>query len=57
MSRHELFDQFIQPIEDALHQMGIDYQIKERIKTPYSIWNKMQNKHVTFDEIYDILAV
>ena len=57
VSRHELFDQFIQPIEDALHQMGIDYQIKERIKTPYSIWNKMQNKHVTFDEIYDILAV
>ncbi len=57
VSRHELFDQFVQPIEDALHQMGIDYQIKERIKTPYSIWNKMQNKHVTFDEIYDILAV
>ena len=25
--------------------------------TPYSIWSKMQNKHVTFDEIYDILAV
>ena len=37
--------------------MGIKYQIKERIKTPYSIWNKMQNKHVTFEEIYDILAV
>ena len=56
-SRHELFDQFTQPIEDALRQMGINYQIKERIKTPYSIWSKMQNKHVTFDEIYDILAV
>ena len=55
--RHELFDQFTQPIEDALNQMGIKYQIKERIKTPYSIWNKMQNKHVTFEEIYDILAV
>ena len=55
--RHELFDQFTQPIEDALKQMGISYQIKERIKTPYSIWNKMQNKHVTFEEIYDILAV
>ena len=56
-SRHELFDKFTQPIREALDRMGISYQIKERIKTPYSIWSKMQNKHVTFDEIYDILAV
>ena len=56
-SRHELFDKFTQPIEDALNQMDIKYTIKERIKTPYSIWSKMQNKHVTFEEIYDILAV
>ena len=56
-SRHELFDQFTAPIEEALKQMGVKYQIKERVKTPYSIWNKMQNKHVTFDEVYDILAV
>ncbi|MBQ8714891.1 MAG: bifunctional (p)ppGpp synthetase/guanosine-3',5'-bis(diphosphate) 3'-pyrophosphohydrolase [Prevotella sp.] len=56
-SRHELFDQFTAPIEESLRQMGIKYEIKERVKSPYSIWNKMQNKHVTFDEIYDILAV
>lgn len=56
-SRHELFDQFTAPIEEALNQMGVKYEIKERVKTPYSIWNKMQNKHVTFDEVYDILAV
>ena len=55
--RHELFDQFTAPIEESLRQMGVKYQIKERVKTPYSIWNKMQNKHVTFDEVYDILAV
>ena len=56
-SRHELFDKFTQPIEDALKKMGVKYEIKERVKTPYSIWNKMENKHVTFEEIYDILAV
>lgn len=56
-SRRELFDQFTAPIEETLRHMGIKYEIKERVKTPYSIWNKMQNKHVTFDEIYDILAV
>ena len=56
-SRDELFSQFTSPIEAALKQMGIQYEIKERVKSPYSIWNKMQNKHVTFEEIYDILAV
>ncbi len=57
VKRHELFDQFTAPIEDSLRQMGIKYEIKERVKTPFSIWTKMQHKHVTFDEIYDILAV
>ena len=57
LSRHQSFDEFTQPIEAALQKMGFQYEIKERVKTPYSIWNKMQKKHVSFDEIYDILAV
>ena len=55
--REILFEQFKAPIKEALDKMGIDYEIKQRVKTPYSIWNKMQNKHVSFEEIYDILAV
>ena len=55
--RDSIFASFTQPIREALDRMGIQYEIKARVKSPYSIWNKMQNKHVTFDEIYDILAV
>lgn len=55
--RDELFDNFTSPIREALDAMGIEYTIKARVKSPYSIWNKMRNKHVSFDEIYDILAV
>ncbi len=55
--RDKLFEQFTEPIKTALDKMGVKYEIKARVKSPYSIWNKMQNKHVTFDEIYDILAV
>ena len=55
--RQQSFDQFTEPIEEALRKMGVKYEIHQRVKTPYSIWVKMQNKHVTFDEIYDILAV
>ncbi|MBR2102099.1 MAG: bifunctional (p)ppGpp synthetase/guanosine-3',5'-bis(diphosphate) 3'-pyrophosphohydrolase [Prevotella sp.] len=55
--RDELFSNFTAPIRQALDEMGVKYEIKARVKSPYSIWNKMQNKNVTFNEIYDILAV
>ena len=54
---HDIFEEFISPIREKLDALGLQYYVKERIKSPYSIWNKMQNKHVTFEEIYDILAV
>lgn len=55
--RDQLFDEFTAPIREALDRMGVNYLIKARVKSPYSIWNKMRNKHVTFDQIFDILAV
>ena len=55
--RDNLFAQFTAPIREELDKLGVEYKIKARVKSPYSIWNKMQNKHVSFDEIYDILAV
>mgnify|MGYP005939210481 FL=1 len=56
-SLDSLFSDFTGPIKKALDAMGLEYDLKARVKSPYSIWNKMQNKHVTFDQIYDILAV
>lgn len=53
---HSIFDEFTAPIREELDRQGIKYELKARIKTPYSIWNKMQNKGVSFEEIYDILA-
>ena len=55
--RNQLFEEFTAPIREALDKMGMKYEIRARVKAPYSIWTKMQNKHVTFGEIYDILAV
>ena len=52
-----IFEQFTAPIRQKLDEAGIRYDIKARIKKPYSIWSKMQTKHVTFEEVYDILAV
>lgn len=56
-ARNSVFDEFTAPIRKKLDEMGLRYEIKARVKSPYSIWNKMQNKHIPFEEIYDILAV
>ena len=48
---------FIAPIDVALKAAGFKYEIKKRVKTPYSIWNKMNNKGIAFDQIYDLYAV
>ena len=48
---------FIAPIDAALKAAGFKFEIKKRVKTPYSIWNKMNNKGVEFDQIYDLYAV
>lgn len=55
--RDSVFEEFTLPIREELDRLGVNYTIKARIKTPYSIWCKMQNKHIGFEEIYDILAV
>lgn len=48
---------FIQPITKILDSYNYDYQIIKRIKSPYSVFKKMQTKHCTFEEVYDLLAV
>lgn len=45
------------PIEQGLQAKGIKYDIKARSKSIYSIWRKMQDKGVQFEEIYDIIAM
>ncbi len=56
-SRQALFEEFTAPISEELDKLGLTYEIKGRVKSPYSIWTKMRNKHVTFEEVFDILAV
>ena len=55
--RDKVFQEFTAPIRAQLDKMGLQYHILARVKSIYSIWNKMQTKHVPFEEIYDILAV
>ncbi len=56
-ARQKDIDEFIAPIEKALKDAGYNFSVRQRIKTPYSIWYKMHNKHVGFDQIFDLYAV
>ena len=57
VERDKVFNEFTAPIRAQLDKMGLKYRILARVKSIYSIWNKMQTKHVPFEEIYDLLAV
>ena len=55
--RKTLFDHFAVPVNEKLKALGMQYEMRERVKSAYSIWNKMQAKNVTFEDIYAIFAV
>lgn len=57
VERDEVIEKFTPAIRKKLDSMGVKYSIKARIKSPYSIWCKMQKKHIPFEEVFDILAI
>lgn len=57
IDKEKEIDEFIAPINDALTAAGFSFEIKKRVKTPYSIWHKMQTKGITFEQVYDLYAV
>ena len=50
-------DSFIAPISEAMEKAGFSFEIRKRVKTPYSIWKKMNAKNLNFDQIYDLYAI
>ena len=56
-SRNKLFEHFAIPVDKKLKEMGLHYEMKARVKSAYSIWNKMESKGITFEDIYDLYAV
>jgi len=43
-------------IKQALAEAGLKVEVSGREKHPYSIWNKMAERHVNFEQITDIMA-
>lgn len=56
-NEHNLLDTFAAPIEAALTSQGIKYKLLKRVKSYYSIWSKMQERNISFEDIFDIFAL
>jgi GTP pyrophosphokinase len=55
--RQQIFSNFKPPIEAELEKLKLNYEIRCRVKTAYSIWQKMQSDQVPFEEIYNTFSV
>ena len=55
--KEKQIDDFVKEIRQILDKMDIDYEIRKRVKSPYSIWHKMRTKNVTFEQVFDLYAV
>jgi len=56
VNRNQIYNNFAAPVLKKLDAMGLKYTAKARVKSAYSIWNKMETKHIPFDEVYDLYA-
>ncbi len=55
--RENFVAEFVRPVEKTLKDRGFSFSMKARTKSIFSIWNKMQKKKVSFDEVMDLFAI
>ncbi len=57
VDREKYIEDFVSSLQDLLKREGINSTVYGRPKHIYSIWKKMQKKHLKFNELYDVRAV
>ncbi|MBO4282588.1 MAG: bifunctional (p)ppGpp synthetase/guanosine-3',5'-bis(diphosphate) 3'-pyrophosphohydrolase [Bacteroidales bacterium] len=55
--RQQFIRDFIRPIQERMDERGIKGEIIYRVKSIYSIWQKMSKKQIPFEEVYDLFAI
>jgi guanosine-3',5'-bis(diphosphate) 3'-pyrophosphohydrolase len=56
-SRNKFIKQFVQPLKDEVDKLNIEYEIKSRPKSIFSIYSKMKKQNIPFEEVYDLFAI
>lgn len=55
--REAYISNIIDPVERKLTEAGLNFKIKGRTKSIYSIWNKMRKQNAKVEEIFDLFAI
>lgn len=55
--RNRYIRTFITPLKNELDRLGVQYEIKGRPKSIYSILRKIENQGIEFEQIYDLFAI
>ncbi|MBK9455535.1 MAG: bifunctional (p)ppGpp synthetase/guanosine-3',5'-bis(diphosphate) 3'-pyrophosphohydrolase [Bacteroidetes bacterium] len=55
--RTRYMNEFMKPLHERLEKDDFKFEMYGRPKSIYSIYNKIKNKGVTFDEVYDLFAI
>ena len=56
-SRDQYIQEFLKPVNKKLEQTGLKFEVKGRIKSIYSILNKLKKQQIDFESIYDLFAI
>ncbi len=57
VARDAYIADFIAPLKEKLEKTGLNFEIKGRTKSIYSIWNKLRKQQVELSGIYDLFAI
>ena len=57
VSRERFIRNFINPIQKELKKRDFEFTIKGRLKSVFSIWEKMKKQDIPLDQVYDLFAV
>ncbi|MEO5674802.1 MAG: RelA/SpoT family protein [Chitinophagales bacterium] len=55
--REQFIHEFIKPIKEKLSAQGLNFQIYARLKSVFSIWRKMKDQAIPFEEVFDKFAI
>lgn len=55
--RESLIEEVCSPLEDAIERAGVEATLSGRPKNFYSIYKKMTRRGISFEEIYDLMAL
>ncbi|MBV8125123.1 MAG: bifunctional (p)ppGpp synthetase/guanosine-3',5'-bis(diphosphate) 3'-pyrophosphohydrolase, partial [Paucibacter sp.] len=57
LEREQKIDSARESLRHALREQGIDAEVQGRPKHLYSIWKKMQGKHLSLERVFDLRAL